>query len=124
MENIKFRGKGIDNDEWLYGHLTFWAGKYQIWVTEKDGDTHNYLIAPKTVGQWTGLFDKDKNEVYCGDIMYVVGQCNSRVKYFNDVACFGLISNDEQIVTFCNDDESDITLKVIGNVIDNPELIK
>ena len=89
-----------------------------------DGNTKTIELYDPILMQYSGRNDSDRNEIYEGDIMYVAGQGNSYVKYFEDVACLGLITNNEQIEMFCTDYEKDITMKVIGNVYQNKDLIK
>lgn len=82
MENriIKFRGKSIDNGEWVYGDLN------QIFVPE--GSTEDcpsiydkfdgtFFVHPNSVGQFTGIVDKDNEQIYEGDIVRSeVAACN------------------------------------------------
>lgn len=128
MRTIKFRGKDRRTGKWNYGNL---------YVKDTRGRTHIctpergcFDIDPETVGQFTGLMDKNGAEIYEGDI---IGCHNPRIKhliFYNEkqgrfmAALNGDIEND--FVGVCGLDDSRWTgsKTVIGNVYDNPELLK
>ncbi len=132
---IKFRGKSIETGDWVYGSL---------WIREQDGKgTPGYLICEfggktqlvdsKTVGQFTGLKDKNGKEIYEGDIL---GYPNRNIKrivkfgriwidveeYQQEAVCFFTTPNNE-----INSDTSFLELndiqEIIGNIYENPELL-
>ena len=72
MREIKFRGKRIDNNEWVYGYLQKQAVEgeeyYITWpCTELINNCR--VVIPKTIGQFTGLYDKNNTPIYEDDIV-------------------------------------------------------
>ena len=69
---IKFRGKRLDNGEWIYGSLIQW-GERLFTIHNFDGSIH---IDPDTVGQFTGLLDKNGKEHLRATPMYLFTNLN------------------------------------------------
>ncbi len=67
MRTIKFRGKRIKDGKWVYGYL---SAKCQI-TTSLNSEEGNavHLVNPETIGQFTGLQDNEKNDIYEGDFV-------------------------------------------------------
>lgn len=133
MRTIKFRGKDIETGEWLYGHFFQRLGHYPAIVEPRprDGKIMYCEIAVEynTVGQFTGLTDKNGKEIYEGDIVktkqfgkihkevnyagydiFEIQYINAQFMFFNEQRQFYLHRN-----TFC---------EIIGNIHDNFELLK
>ena len=140
MRTIKFRGKREDNGEWVYGAfypikdepVYFIINNCQS-IDFDDNSTffNGYKVHKKSVGQFTGLHDKNGKEIYLGDIVTYkrsVGNWTGRTMTTTHKIIFT-----EEINAFVMEcGSSYIKLRkhwgyeyeVIGNIFENPELIK
>lgn len=138
---IKFRGKPADNREWVYGYLKKHNdGVYEIIVSSERTFTHNingkpfyriisetHDVIPETVGQFTGLHDKNSTETYEDDIVRVKQARGVTVDYgfFETVGQIFFANGSYYIggqgFPLSNVKSSDF--EVIGNIHDNPELL-
>lgn len=132
---IKFRGKRLDNGEWVVGYLCENINGYlsiqQIVRKVEEGFAvpHKiYEIAPKTVGQFIGLKDKDGREIYEGDIVtaWSVGSCMTGV-IKKRIDGLWIISPAYLHRRFWNMAPNisgvDDSVEIIGNIHDDPELL-
>ena len=146
MREIKFRGKRLDNGEWVYGDLQHRAGgQYAIVVPEPDGNGvwgyAAHFVNPNTVGQSTGVLDYEGRAVYDGDIVESITASEFKAKenipwewedgeYVIDryVVIWDESYNDFGFTFIGNEANPNwLNLKyfrVIGNIHDNPELLK
>lgn len=121
MRKIKFRGYSLTNKKWYYGDLVHYEDRLFIACDSSDecsivATNRLFVIQENSLGQFTGLLDKNKKEIYEGDIL--------------------VFEREEMIMPFVmewteNNNMSGWTqyspkniISVIGNIYENPELIK
>lgn len=148
MREIIFRGKRLDNGEWVFGML----GQYHDGIKATIIDNHFGVfentvelvcVAPETVGQYTGLKDNNGKKIFEGDIIKadngkqssisvvkfgeyypklffaMLDICCTGVQHLNANGFYAETTKHEDMILF-----KSRHLVVIGNVHDNPELIK
>ncbi len=139
---IKFRGKRSKDDEWVYGGLVYRLPKHpeiiiNEYITHQNGECEdNFVfyqdIYEDTVGQFTGLHDKNGKEIYEGDILMCIGERNDNKgrKYYRKVlfdnGAFGMTVPEYKFISaLCNHVvNGKLNWEVIGNIYDNPELLE
>lgn len=126
MREILFRGKRVDNDKWVEGSLircNYPDKEEFIHKNNLPGEFDELqIILPETVGQFTGLTDKNGAKIFEGDILEI---CNGSIN------CSPWMEKNKEVV-FKNGSfnvpiwsfDSTHWFKVIGNIHDNPELLK
>lgn len=129
---IKFRAKRVDLNDWIHGYLreVFGETKRTFVIApankfESDGytDMEEDYVQPDTIGQFTGLCDKNGKEIYEGDIL----------KTFTGSKCEVVYHEASFKIRYNNRHESNILTRssvfvldyeVIGNIYDNSELLE
>lgn len=126
MREIKFRGKTFNGD-WEFGDLSQW--------NENDGRKRTFIsveglepieVHPDSVGQYTGLKDKNGKEIFEGDIIIINRYKEEAIIEWNDelgffvLRCYGGEIGKKPLGEWLQE----FDLFLIGNIYDNPELIK
>lgn len=140
MREILFRGKRVDNGEWVEGFLVV-VGKWYYILTGKLDITkgvvafEGFEVISETVGQFTGLTDKNGKPIYEGDIVHAVYKSNYigvpdkcfgdgvveyRGSYYENASYRMNMIGEPGYRIF----SSSLKIRVIGNVFDNPELLE
>lgn len=128
MREILFRGKRIDNGLWIEGCLRQYPnGKAGICCNEIQ---HTFMVDPDTVGQYTGLKDKNGKRIFEGDIVLPVlpdrvaqrGFVWPKMPVAFEDGEFALLDSHGSIPL--RSFAPTVTFEVVGNIHDNPELLK
>lgn len=132
MREILFRGRGntkYNDGEWYYGvPVRDFEGDWQICT-----DNSKRTVIPETVGQYTGLKDKNGTKIFEGDIVLVpyidpIFKCTwndtspcerAIVKYCNGMFYVEYIESGDKFTLSAMDGY----MKIVGNIYDNPELL-
>lgn len=129
MRDILFRGKRHDG-VWEYGYY------FAKPILEKHfiilGESQ-WLVKPETVGQYTGLTDKNGKKIFEGDICRVCLDpeiCTAHIQYDERTASFNMRYDEYTCNTFLdmrlaeNRVGDRVWIEIIGNIHDNPELLE
>ena len=115
MRDILFKGKRVDNGEWTEGYFfKSWDKVFLLWGMT--GDCPNMEeVVPETVGQFTGLCDKNGKKIFEGDIVESPNGTQGFIEWQNAECAFLVnIGDDWQTMDDC-------PYEVVGNIYDNKE---
>ena len=125
MREILFRGKRVDNGEWITGNYVkagyHWHkyGKHEDWIATSAIQNGGFInlcgrgaVIPETVGQFTGLTDKNGVKIFEGDVVYN-RVFKAQIELIN--GRFSPFGGDTFFADEC---------EVIGNIHDNKELLE
>lgn len=114
MREILFRGKRKDNGKWVYGFLFSYKVGFAIEGIETwDGERHR--IDPATVGQYTGLTDKNGRRIFEGDLLVLATNRTHEVKFAD-----GSFYMNGTGISIHHAGK----FTIVGNRWDNPELLE
>lgn len=136
MREILFRGKRMDNGEWTYGYLfVCWDRCYILWGMSGDNPIKEEVIS-ETVGQYTGLTDKNGKRIFEGDIVRLYdtwGEWRAVVEFGNPNGVYtwgwqlkpiSRTDANTDILCWVEMEEAGAFCEVIGTIYDNPELLE
>ena len=122
MREIKFRGLSLTGD-WIYGNLDNQGNMVEIFNRD-DGMFSKSVVMPKTIGQYTGLKDKDGKEIYEGDILEFLKGIKMYVIWDNEYKGFILVDPRINLKNGSIGNWYVEKTKIIGNIFENKELLK
>lgn len=120
QRKIEFRGKRQKDKSWIYGYLI--KDTYGHCRIQFDAKQFSQVIIPETIGQFTGLRDKNGVKIYERDIIKRENEIII-VLWNNKYACFTLHCHNWSCLGFFYEDLDVDKVEVIGNTYDNPELL-
>ena len=123
MREILFRGKRVDNDEWVEGHLYRISEKSNPFILLRNRCTESHEVFSNTVGQYTGLTDKNGKKIFEGDIVKcrtTTYEIRGYITYSAEYVRYLCMAKWQTPYTM----DERFEYEVIGNIYDNPELLE
>jgi|UniRef100_UPI003FD865BA uncharacterized phage protein (TIGR01671 family) len=128
MREIKFRGKRLDNGEWIEGDLLRMNGHWFIFLDPAPEGIDKYAVDPATVGEFTGLKDKNGKEIYEGGGVMEIPETDFNAEIIGRV----LFEEDAYYIIPLRGGHlwglhwslRKHDAKIIGNIHDNPKFLK
>lgn len=126
MKEYKFRGKSTNSKRWVYGSLVVITERSipeenGVWIVDLIGT--QLSVIPESVGQFTGLTDKNGKEIYKGDIVKCIDHpTNAESGVFEVAFHTGTFVCKESMIVLR--DFGTAWTEVIGNIYENPELME
>ena len=128
MREIKFRGKRVEDNEWIFGYYVVTCDSNRIIYEDYEGFYCEEEVIPESVGQYTGLRDKNGREIYEGDIVHLSSDDGVDYKaliVFKDGGFCAIDgSENDYSVRRYGLSRYDLKVEVIGNIYENPELLE
>lgn len=135
MREILFHGKRTDNGEWIEGDVLqtkYHSGHIEYQIMPQTPVSSAVPVLPETIGQYTGLTDKNGkrifegdicrfkrfNDIHVGEIVFNVTTASFVMRYQSIVGAYGEKATQKMLLSVCDD------IEVIGNIHDNPELME
>ena len=135
MREILFHGKRTDNGEWIEGDVLqtrYHSGHIEYQIMPQTPVSSAVPVLPETIGQFTGLTDKNGvrifegdicrfkrfNDIHVGEIVFNVTTASFVMRYQSIVGAYGEKATQKMLLSVCDD------IEVIGNIHDNPELME
>ena len=127
MREILFRGKRLDNGQWVEGNYVYrpkLTGEHYIVAYNCAGSNLWFLVDPATVGQYTGLKDKNGKRIFEGDVVQI---CSNSIFSMVGVVEYrdgGFEIRDEENDMYECLWYEDMEMEVLYNIHDGPELVE
>jgi hypothetical protein len=120
MRDIIFRGKTVCDGDWVYGGITWNPSRKKFFIHT---DWEEAKVIPETVGQYTGLTDKNGTKIFEGDIIGAE-DVTFEIRWRGYVSCFTIYKKDVPYPLAPVEKGIVRNYEVIGNIYDNPELLE
>ena len=135
MREILFHGKRADNGEWVEGDVLqtrYHSGHIEYQIMPQTPVSSAVPVLPETVGQYTGLTDRNGkrifegdickfkrfNDVHIGKVVFNVTTASFIMWYQPIVGAYGEKATQKMLLSVCDN------IEVVGNIHDNPELLE